>query len=39
MYVEIPNLIRIIRKIDKDCLVSITRIRGIDGYIYLRSQD
>ncbi|WP_462218200.1 YitT family protein [Mycoplasmoides genitalium] len=38
MYVEIPHLIKIIRQIDKDCLVSITRIRGIDGHIYLRQN-
>lgn len=38
MYIEIPRLIRLIRTVDKDCLLSITTIRGIDGYIYL-SED
>lgn len=38
MYIEIPRLIRLIRTVDKNCLLSITTIRGIDGYIYL-SED
>ncbi|WP_052663040.1 DUF2179 domain-containing protein [Mycoplasmoides pirum] len=35
MYIDIPQLIKKIREIDERCLVSITSIRGIDGFIYL----
>ncbi len=35
MYIDIPQLIRTIRSVDSRCLISITSIRGIDGYIYL----
>ncbi|WP_052664011.1 DUF2179 domain-containing protein [Mycoplasmoides alvi] len=39
MYIDVPRLIRKIRAIDDKCLVSITSIRGIDGYIYLSEPD
>lgn len=35
MYIDVPELIRKIRAVDSKCLISITTIRGIDGYIYL----
>lgn len=35
MYIEVPRLIRLIRAVDKTCLLSITTIRGIDGYVFL----
>ncbi|WP_052663607.1 YitT family protein [[Mycoplasma] testudinis] len=35
MYIEVPRLIRLIRTVDKNCLLSITTIRGIDGYVYI----
>lgn len=39
MYIEVPHLIRKIRSVDKNCLVSITTIRGVDGYIYLADEE
>ncbi|QZX49058.1 YitT family protein [Mycoplasma sp. E35C] len=38
LFVEIPRIIRLIREVDKDCLISITQIRGIDGWMYITEE-
>ncbi len=36
MFVELPELIYAIRKIDKDCLIVTTRVIGLDGFMAVR---
>ncbi|MDC4162972.1 YitT family protein [Mycoplasma sp. T363T] len=38
MFVEIPRIIRLIRKVDNDCLIAITQIKGIDGWMYITEE-
>jgi len=38
LYIEVPRLIRHIRKIDGDCLISIKKIIGMDGKYSMYQQ-
>lgn len=38
LFVEIPRIIRLIRSVDKDCFITISQIKGIDGYIYITEE-
>jgi uncharacterized membrane-anchored protein YitT (DUF2179 family) len=38
MYVEVPNLVRHIRKVDEKALVMVTTVSDIDGYMKIYRQ-
>ncbi|WP_027121771.1 YitT family protein [[Mycoplasma] imitans] len=38
LFVEIPRIIRLIRSVDENCFITISQIKGIDGFIYITEE-
>jgi uncharacterized membrane-anchored protein YitT (DUF2179 family) len=38
MYIEVPNLVRHVRKVDEKALITVTTVSDVDGYMKVYRQ-